>query len=257
MCAERCRPGLAARPAQRASSRARRRKGGRVAAAASRRLRPASLVSTRVCEQHDWPAGWLASYVATVLPALLRPPLDASIPSAWPTHSPPPAALAGRLIVSEDRAVGSVPWRVYGQLALRMGLPLTLLIAGARRPERGLGGRRGVGERGREPGVGTTRLQATTHIFRSAPALTPRPPWHPPGTPCLQPGWWPGRASCCLGTTGWACGPARTPRSSSRWVLPARARGRGGGGGGWQRAELREPAWMGRAGRCGPAGSAE
>ncbi|KAL4420399.1 hypothetical protein ABPG75_010055 [Micractinium tetrahymenae] len=38
---------------------------------------------------------------------------------------------SGRLIVTEDRAVGSVSWAIYGRFAQRMGLPVVTLIAAA------------------------------------------------------------------------------------------------------------------------------
>lgn len=157
------------------------------------------------------------------------------IPAACPARSDPIPCCstcypvlhrAGRLIVSEDRAVGSVPWKVYGQLALRMGLPLTLLIAGAWREGwkrlwdeiRGAGGRTERARWQQGEGCGYLRPPAGQHMrpfgfFFSSLFALPRAPWHP-----LQLAWWLGRPSCCLETTGWACGPAKAPRSSSRCV---------------------------------------
>jgi hypothetical protein len=50
---------------------------------------------------------------------------------------PPCPASADRLLVTEDQAVGSVPWSIYGRYATRMGLPVVFLIAG--KPREGAG----------------------------------------------------------------------------------------------------------------------
>lgn len=71
-----------------------------------------------------------------VLPALLLALVEhtavlASMPLRCnQIHMPALPCPAGRLIVTEDQAVGSVPWSIYGRYAARMGLPVVFLIAG-------------------------------------------------------------------------------------------------------------------------------
>ena len=75
------------------------------------------------CSRHV-PAGCMAWHRAQTAKACQAMP---NLHTFTCNPSLPPA---GRLIVAEDRASGSVPWSIYGRFALRMGLPVVCVITG-------------------------------------------------------------------------------------------------------------------------------